>query len=112
VATVLAGRTLILVKSNRTTGDPRRFVELVFSWDSPSSPTWSWQGAQYFGARPGDAVDQVFRVELMSVDLDAVRTARDAGDDAVNRLAEVGEPLGRVSVRRVRGTAPDDCPGP
>ena len=75
VATVRAGRTLILVKSNRTTGDPRRFVEYVFGWDSPSSPTWSWQGAQYFGARAGDAVNQVFRVELMSVDLDAVRVA-------------------------------------
>jgi hypothetical protein len=104
------GRTLILAKSNLTTGAKEKYVEYVFGWDQLSAAA-TWEGAQYFG-EDNDSVGQQYLVELMSVDLVAARLADEAGTDAAaNELADAGTVLDSVTVGRVRGQAPDDCPG-
>jgi hypothetical protein len=91
---------------NIDNGDPNRYVERVFGWDNPANLESS-QGAQYFGREIG----QRYRIELMSVDLEAVRSSR-TDTDATNALAGQGTRLATRDVVKQGGTVGNDCVGP
>jgi hypothetical protein len=101
------GNTLILVKRNNTTGDGP-YVEYIFRWNDPAR-TPNWYGAQYFGEDNG-AAGQWFDVELREVPLSAAQAAKDDAS-AANALARTGSRVASVSVKRVSGHSPDECPG-
>lgn len=101
------GLTLILAMRNLDNGDPHAYVELPYGWDSPSGLA-SWRGAQYFGT--GDSsVGQRYTVDLVAVDLGALKKAIDINDAAINDLATSGTVLDRVELKRIAGAVPNNC---
>lgn len=98
------GKTPILAMRNLN-NDGTKYVEEVFGWDKPGQLS-SWRGAQYFN---GDA-GQRYSVELMVVDLDAVRATPDR--PAADALAAKGTTLAVREVTREAGDVGNDCPGP
>ncbi|WP_433303369.1 hypothetical protein ACQP2F_11815 [Actinoplanes sp. CA-030573] len=98
------GKTLILAMRNLN-NDGTKYVEEVFDWDKPDQLS-SWRGAQYFS---GDA-GQRYSVELMVVDLDAVRATPDR--PAADALAAKGTTLASRVVIRETGNVGNICPGP
>jgi hypothetical protein len=110
-STLAPGMTLILVMGNLDNGDPNRYVQFVFGWKQPSNLR-SWRGAQYFG-HDNDSVGQHYRVDLMAVSLATAQNASATGSSGtVNALAGQGTTLASLSVRRISGLVPDECPGP
>jgi hypothetical protein len=99
------GKTLILAMRNLDNDDDAKYVEQVFGWDEPDQLS-SWQGAQYFNGEPG----QRYAVELMAVDLEAVRATPDR--PASDALAAKGTSLAVREVEREAGTVGNVCPGP
>jgi hypothetical protein len=99
------GKTLILAMRNLDSDPDTKYVEEVFGWDEPEKLS-SWRGAQYFNGEPG----QRYSVELMAVDLKAVRATPNR--PASDALAAKGTTLAVREVEREAGTVGNDCPGP
>ncbi|MFI5898503.1 caspase family protein [Actinoplanes sp. NPDC051513] len=102
------GQSLILAMRSLDNGDNQRYVQQVFGWDKPDELS-SWRGAQYFNGDPG----QRYSIELMAVDLEASRAAKDYdAREAADALVPIATSLAVREVDREAGTVSNDCPGP
>jgi serine/threonine protein kinase len=108
-ATVPAGMTLILAMQNLSNASPERYAEFVFGWEDPTRLS-AWRGAQYFG-QGNDSVGQDYRVQLITVRLDAARRWKGSGDPG-SSLAAGGTLLAEVRLHRVTGLVANFCEGP
>ncbi|GAB97147.1 putative serine/threonine protein kinase [Kineosphaera limosa NBRC 100340] len=80
-------------------------VEHIYSWDDPDSIK-QWRGPQWFGS--GDSsVGSTYEVAVFAVKRADLVVADAGADDEFDRLAEMGEKLASVMVRRVAGEGPD-----
>jgi Caspase domain len=101
-------QSLILSMRSLDNNDTRRYVEQVFNWDKPDELI-SWRGAQYFNGDPG----QRYSVELMAVDMEKSRAAKDYdAAQAADALVPGATSLAVREVVREAGSVGNDCPGP
>jgi hypothetical protein len=101
-------QSLILSMRSLDNGDTQRYVQQVFNWDKPDELA-SWRGAQYFN---GDA-GQRYSVELMAVDMEKSRAAKDYdAAEAADALVPGATSLAVREVVREAGSVGNDCPGP